>query len=387
MKEINTRTLKARGAHASVRKNGKRRALLAVALAIFLGSVGVHFLFRSNAASLSAASRLTGAAGKCWDDQGSQLLHHDKIRLYICNVAGGRQRTVDAASAKIVKHHRKASPTPTPTPSQTPTQTSTPTQTPSPSASPSPSQSSSPTPTPTPSPPSGAVMGFDEAGVSAGIGNNYTPSQWTAIADSGFKLFITDPISWSSECSDGNCDAPVNTCTIDAAAVAQIQDAYNVGMDYAVYTRNPNCLTAAITGLDSALQAHLSFAVLDIETGPSVALTPALVNGVTALGQTPVIYSYQGAWESIMSNTTAYDQYALQDGEVANWNLPFPAPYPAGFPEIGNMPNPYGGWSGTAPEIEQVQANAEVGNVDTAGDGVDIDTVNASWLSSLPHQN
>jgi hypothetical protein len=88
-----------------------------------------------------------------------------------------------------------------------------------------------------------------------------------------------------------------------------------------------------------------------------------------------------------MSNTTAYDQYALQDGEVANWNLPFPAPYPAGFPEIGNMPNPYGGWSGTAPEIEQVQANAEVGNVDTAGDGVDIDTVNASWLSSLPHQN
>lgn len=230
-------------------------------------------------------------------------------------------------------------------------------------------------------------MGFDEAGVSTGIGNDYTPSQWQAIKNAGFQLFITDPVNWSSECSDGNCDAPVNTCTIDAAAVAQIQDAYNVGIDYAVYTRNPNCLTAAITGLDATLQAHLSFAVLDIETGPSVALTPALVNGVTALGQTPVIYSYQGAWDSIMNNTDAYDQYALQDGEVANWNLSFPAPYPAGFPEIASMPNPYGGWSGTAPEIEQVQANAEIGNINTAGDGVDIDAVNASWLDSLPHQS
>jgi len=34
-----------------------------------------------------------------------------------------------------------------------------------------------------------------------------------------------------------------------------------------------------------------------------------------------------------------------------------------------------------------VQANAEIGNVGAADDGVDIDAVDASWLDSLPHQN
>jgi len=241
-------------------------------------------------------------------------------------------------------------------------------------------------PTPPPPPPSGAVTGFDEAGVSAGIGDNFTASQWTAIANSGVKLFITDPIDYGSECSNGNCDKPVNTCTVDPAAVAQIQDAYNVGVDYAVYTRNVNCLTTAIKGLSNTLQAHLSFAVLDIETGPSVKLTQALVDGVTALGQTPVVYSYQGAWESMMNNTTSFDNLALQDGEVANWGLKFPAPYPSGFPTLVNMPNPYGGWSGKA-DIEQQQANAEIGGINDANDAVDIDAVNAAWLSGLPHQD
>jgi len=370
---------------ASSGKNWKRRTPQVVVLIVIFGTIGMYLLSRGNAAPLSHAQRVTSVAGKCMGSRGSHLANHDKTRLRTCEGTGTRQPTLSAASGAIVDPHPSAAqrslaakkPRSTATPTPTPTATPTPTG----SATPA------PTPTPTATQPSGAVMGFDEAGVSAGIGNDYTASQWTAIKDSGFDLFITDPIDWSSECSDGNCDAPVNTCTIDPAAVAQIQDAYNAGMDYAVYTRNVNCLTKAITGLDSTLQAHLSFAVLDIETGPSVELTPALVNGVTALGQTPVIYSYQGAWESMMSNTTAYDQYALQNGEVANWNLSFPAPYPAGFPEIVNMPNPYGGWSGTDPEIEQVQANAEIGNVGAADDGVDIDAVDASWLDSLPHQN
>src|SRR5215831_9854279 len=84
-----------------------------------------------------------------------------------------------------------------------------------------------------------AVKAFDEAGVSTGLGDGFTPAQWTKIRNAGFRLFMTDPVDWSSECSDDNCTAPVSTCTVDPAAVAQIQDAMNAGVDYAVYTRNP----------------------------------------------------------------------------------------------------------------------------------------------------
>jgi hypothetical protein len=228
-----------------------------------------------------------------------------------------------------------------------------------------------------------AVKGFDEAGVSTGTGDAFTAAQWTAIAKAGFKLFITDPVYWSSECSDGNCTKPVNTCTVDPAAVTQIQDAMNAKVDYAVYTRNPNCLTAAIKGLGSTLKQHLSFAVLDIETNPSVPPSQALVSGVKALGVTPVFYSYQGAWFSITGNTTAYHTYPLQDAEVPNWNATFPAPYPSGFPKLVTMPNPYGGWSGYA-DIEQQQCCTDVAGINNSSDQVDLDAVNAAWLASLP---
>jgi hypothetical protein len=228
-----------------------------------------------------------------------------------------------------------------------------------------------------------AVKGFDEAGVSTGTGDAFTAAQWTAIAKAGFKLFITDPVYWSSECSDGNCTKPVNTCTVDPAAVTQIRDAMNAKVDYAVYTRNPNCITAAIKGLGSTLKQHLSFAVLDIETDPSVPPSQALVSGVKALGVAPVFYSYQGAWFSITGNTTAYHTYPLQDGEVPDWNATFPAPYPSGFPKLVTMPNPYGGWSGYA-DIEQQQCCTDIAGISNSSDQVDLDAVNAAWLASLP---
>jgi hypothetical protein len=226
--------------------------------------------------------------------------------------------------------------------------------------------------------------------VSTGLGDNFTPAQWSTIAADGFKLFITDPIEWSSECSDGSCDNPVNTCTVDPAAVAQIQDAYNAGVDYAVYTRNVNCLTAAIQGLSSTLQAHLSFAVLDIEPGPSVQLTNSLVNGVQSLGQTPVVYSYQSGWDSVMGNNAAFSSLPLQDGIVPNWGAQFPAAYPPGFPSLESMPYPFGGWSGNDAVIEQqlccTDIQGSAGSIDYSSDQIDLDSVNAAWLASLPHR-
>ncbi len=270
-----------------------------------------------------------------------------------------------------------ASPSPSPSPAG-----------PSPTSSAAPTSSASPSPTTTEAP--AAVEGFDEAGVSTGLGDDFTAAQWSTIAANGFKLFITDPIEWSSECSDGNCTSPVDTCTIDPAAVAQIQDAYDVGIDYAVYTRNVNCLTAAIEGLSSTLQAHLSFAVLDIEPDPSVPLTTSLVNGVIALGQTPVVYSYQSGWDAVMGGSTAFSSLALQDGEVPNWGAQFPAAYPASFPALVPMPYPYGGWSGYDVQIEQQLCCTEIqgpaGAVDNSSDQIDLDSVNAAWLASLPHQ-
>ena len=228
-----------------------------------------------------------------------------------------------------------------------------------------------------------AVKAFDEAGVSTGTGDKFTKAQWTKIRKAGFRLFITDPIAWSSECSNGTCSKPVDTCSVDQAAVTQIRDAKNAGLDYAVYTRNVRCLTAAINGLGSSLRQHLSFAVLDIETGPSVPPSAALVNGVKALGVTPVFYSYQSAWKPITGNTKAYDRYPLQDGEVPNFNVSFPAKHPAGFPKLVKMPHPYGGWSGYA-DIEQQQANAEIAGIATRSDAVDLDAVKAAWLATLP---
>ena len=246
-------------------------------------------------------------------------------------------------------------------------------------ASAAPSAAASPVPAAAPT----AVKAFDEAGVSTGLGDAFTAARWTKIHDAGFRLFMTDPVDWSSECSDGNCTAPVNTCAVDPAAIAQIQDAMNAGVDYAVYTRNPNCLTAAIKGLGPTLEAHLSFAILDIETDPSVPPSAALVAGVTALGVTPVFYSYQGAWEPITGNTTAYDGYPLMDAEVPNWSAAFPAPHPSGFPALIPMPHPYGGWSGYA-DIEQQQCCTDLAGIDSSSDQVDLDAVNAAWLATLP---
>lgn len=228
-----------------------------------------------------------------------------------------------------------------------------------------------------------AVKGFDEAGVTTGTGDDFTPAQWTSIARAGFKVFITDPVDWSSECSDANCTKPVSTCTVDTAAVAQVRDAMNAGLDYAVYTRNPHCLTAAIKGLGTPLDKHLSFAVLDIETDPSVPPSAALVTGVKKLGVTPVLYSYQGAWHSLTGNTTAYHSYALQDAEVPDWDAAFPAAYPSGFPRLVTMPYPYGGWSGHA-DIEQQQCCTDIAGIDSSSDQVDLDAVNAAWLATLP---
>lgn len=233
-----------------------------------------------------------------------------------------------------------------------------------------------------------AVKGFDEAGVSVGTGNAYSAADWRVIKGDGFRLFLTDPIRWSSECSDNNCTQPVGHCIISPPAVAQLQLALAQGIDYAVYTRNPHCLTAAIRGLTPELRAHLSFAVLDIENGPSVPLTSSLINGVTALGQTPVVYSFHRAWADIMHGSTAFSGHPLQDGQVPDFSAQFPAAYPAGFPKLVPMPVPYGGWSGYA-DLEQQQCCAQItgpaGTLGAASDQVNLDAVSQSWLDSLPH--
>jgi len=221
-------------------------------------------------------------------------------------------------------------------------------------------------------------------------GRTFTTAQWSAIAGSGFKLFITDPLEWSSECSDSSCTAPVNTCAIDPAAVTQIHRAITAGLDYAIYTRNPHCLDAAIGKLRTAEPRRPSFVVLDIEPGPSVAPTAAMVSRARSLGETPVVYGSSGSWCTITgggcpTGSTAFSTLALQDDEVPSWSVGFPAPAPAAYPALRKMPKPYGGWSGYA-DIEQQQTNTDIAGMTSPADAVDLDAVNAAWLTSLSHQ-
>ena len=237
-------------------------------------------------------------------------------------------------------------------------------------------------------PPLRAVKGFDEAGPSTGTGDNFTAADWAIIRGDGFRLFITDPVRWSAECAGSGCSRPVGACTLDPAAVAQLTDAYRAGLDYAVYTRNVNCLPAAIAALPAVLRAHLSFAILDIEPGPGIPLTASLVRRVTALGQRPVVYSYAAGWPAVMGGSSAFRRYPLQDGEVANTSGRFPARYPPRFPSLHPLARPYGGWSGPA-AVEQQQGSAAItgpaGTIAGPSDAVDLDSVNASWLARLPH--
>ncbi len=240
-----------------------------------------------------------------------------------------------------------------------------------------------------------AVKGFDEAGVSTGTGDNFTTADWRMIKRDGFRLFLTDPVRWSSECSDGSCASPVPVCAMDPAAVAQIQDAYAERIDFAIYTRNVNCLTAAIRGLPGPLRTHLSFALLDIEPGPSVPLTKTLVHDVTALGQTPVIYSYQSGWRAVMGGSKEFSRYPRQAGVVRDWGAAFPAPYPAGYPTIAVTPGVRGGlhrggWLVAGAQIVQQQCCTDVqgpaGAIDNPADVIDLDSVSAAWLAGLPHR-
>jgi hypothetical protein len=238
--------------------------------------------------------------------------------------------------------------------------------------------------------PIAAVKGFDEAGVSTGTGDSFTKAGWRTIKRDGFRLFLTDPVRWSSECSDGSCTSPVPICTMDQAAVAQIQDAYAEHIDFAIYTRNVNCLTAAIRGLPVPLRAHLSFAVLDIEPGPSVRLTSALIDDVAALGQTPVIYSDRSAWQTVMGGSGSFRRYARQAGVVRDWAAPFPAPYPPGYPALGVTSGPRASWLVAGAQIVQQQCCTDIqgpaGAIDNPADAIDLDSVSAAWLAKLPHQ-
>lgn len=251
----------------------------------------------------------------------------------------------------------------------------------------------------------GAVKGLDESGQSTGNGDNFTAAQWTTIASDGFKLFITDPINWGSECSDGNCSLPepqsgTNACTVNAGAVTQIQDAYNAGVKYAIYTRNPYCLKAAWSGLSSTLQTNLAFIVIDVEQQPDVAATDAqytYITGPTSSGdlhKAAALYSDGGDWVGVMnSNTTSntlWSSDTLDIGEVPNWGATYPATYPTGFPTLTTLgTNAFGGWASTAyGTIEQQQCCTDVqgsaGTINNSSDQIDLDAVNSSWLAALP---
>jgi hypothetical protein len=251
------------------------------------------------------------------------------------------------------------------------------TLTPSPTATPAPTATPSPKPSPGPYQDSLAVVkGFD---------TDATADQtwFNEMAGDGFKVYLFDSVSWDAECANSSCSTPSTTCTIWGNAQQQIQYALNAGMYVGVYNRNPECWHNGLTGLGSYL-SHVKFYVLDIESQPGIAPTTTMVNGVKALGVTPIIYSGAGMWPGITGNSTAFSNLPLQDTNVtgsvtyANWQPSLLTP----------TPQSYGGWNVSSGASPTGYSNLRVAmqqtfNTSLFGQSVDLDSFNSVWLAGL----
>ena len=254
-----------------------------------------------------------------------------------------------------------------------------------PSTQPPSAQPNSAAPTnklPTPSTP---VSTTNPLVVIKGFDTTATANQawFNSMAGDGFKVYLFDSVSWNSECANGSCSQPATSCTIWPNAQQQIQYAINAGMTVGVYNRNPECWHSGLTGLGSELK-NVKFYVLDIETDPGIAPTTAMVNGVKALGVTPIIYSGAGMWPGITGNSTAFSNLPLQDTNVtgsvtyANWKPSLLTP----------TPQSYGGWnvlnntSPTGYTNLRVAIQQSFGTT-LFGQSVDLDSFSAAWIASL----
>jgi hypothetical protein len=187
-----------------------------------------------------------------------------------------------------------------------------------------------------------------------------TSAAWFASAYSqGFRLYVLHSTSW------GSCDPWYRT-------QAQLRLALDAGLKVAAYTRDPRCWREGIEAA-GPYAARLQFFALDVETDPGVAVTQAMVDGVSAMGVRPVIYTGSGMWPGIMGSTTAFAGVPLWDTDTSKavslrrWVPSLSSPTPV----------QYAGWNTPSTMRTGVQQAFEVS---LGGVRVDLSSFDASFL-------
>jgi hypothetical protein len=187
-----------------------------------------------------------------------------------------------------------------------------------------------------------------------------TSASWFASAyRQGFRLYVLHSTAW------GTCDTWSRTR-------AQLGLALAAGLKVAAYTRDPRCWRE---GIDAAgpYAARLQFFALDVETDPGVAVTQEMVDGVSAMGVRPVIYTGSGMWPGIMGSTTAFSGVPLWDTDTSKalslrrWSPNLASPTPV----------QYAGWNTPTTMRKGVQQAFEVS---LGGVRVDLSSFDASFL-------
>ena len=196
------------------------------------------------------------------------------------------------------------------------------------------------------------------------------PRAWFDTAyKNGARLFILQDVDWG-------------TCTPWPTAKSQFQLALNAGFKIAAYTRDPSCWSG---GVKAASGLKLQFFVIDIETtgtsGQATHYTTAqvqsYVNGVTAAGVRPVIYTGADMWSGLMGgNVTAFSKVPLWDADAGVVK----APKQTALASWANVSTPalraFGGWNTASNPRVAVQ---QVLDYTLDGKVVDLSSFNASF--------
>lgn len=153
------------------------------------------------------------------------------------------------------------------------------------------------------------------------------PAWFKAAYDDGFRLYVLHTTAWG-------------TCSPWYAVQPQIKMALNAGLKIAAYTRDPQCWREGILAT-GAYAKDLQFFALDAETEPGIAVSRAMVEGITRMGVRPVIYTGSGMWNDVQHGSTEdFSDVPLWDTDTTNFDY---SKWRANY--LSPSPVKYGGWN------------------------------------------
>ncbi len=198
-----------------------------------------------------------------------------------------------------------------------------------------------------------SVKAFDSA-------NTINDANWFVQAyNAGIRLYVLNMTDWG-------------TCNAWSQAQPQIQKALAAGLKVGAYTRDPSCWHNGILAAGQ-YQNQLQFFALDVETDPGVPVTRAMVDGVTAMGVRPIIYSDSGMWSGVQGgNDTSFSDVPLWDTDTSTVNF---STWQANI--LSPTPVKYGGWNTSTTMRVGIQQMFEY---TFNGINVDLNSFDASFL-------